>query len=550
MGMAMLWSFRVDAAAGPDDAVGLGRRLYLLGIDSYGEEVVAESASGQRVMGPQARCVTCHRPSGFGSSEGGVYAPPVTGPILFQPRQLDRNRLFPAMFEQVQPPGYVNRIHQPHMRPAYTTASLGTLLRTGEDPSGASMSTMPHYALTENDVTALAAYLATLSAMPAPGVDDQRIHFATIVTDTLPPARKEAVVNTIAAYFKWTNQHAAGDRSRPNFSPLYRSDFVSSYREWVLDVWQLTGSQATWRAQLETYLAAQPVFAAIGGLVDGPWREIGHFCDIQRLPCLFPVNDLPTQDDGTNIYSVHFSAGLMLEARAMVAFLSGRRPEIRTIRQIAGRGPSGSEPAATLAAELARRIPNAWVETVPVPDDGGWDAALAVSAGPVDALVIWPGQDPEDAVRAIQRRSPTSTIVLLASPATSAAQSGFSGALAERVMLMHPTELPTVVNPLSFRVRGWLHARGLAIDEPELQFKTYYALSVLDAAMSHLLLDFQRDYLIEWVEHEAEGNLNPGIYPTLSLGPQQRHASRGTYVVKLDPAAEGGIRAVSDWIVP
>ena len=65
-----------------------------------------------------------------------------------------------------------------------------------------------------------------------------------------------------------------------------------------------------------------------------------------------------------------------------------------------------------------------------------------------------------------------------------------------------------------------------------------------------MLDDFFRDYLVEIIEHEAENALNPGVYPKLALGPAQRFASKGAFVVCLDPQAKGGIRAVSDWIVP
>ena len=61
---------------------------------------------------------------------------------------------------------------------------------------------------------------------------------------------------------------------------------------------------------------------------------------------------------------------------------------------------------------------------------------------------------------------------------------------------------------------------------------------------------FSREYLLEYVEHEAENALNPGTYPELALGPDQRFASKGAYVVRVDPGAEPAIVAMSRWIVP
>ena len=62
--------------------------------------------------------------------------------------------------------------------------------------------------------------------------------------------------------------------------------------------------------------------------------------------------------------------------------------------------------------------------------------------------------------------------------------------------------------------------------------------------------DYSREYLIEQIEMIAESNLSPGVFPELTLGPGQRIASRGSYVVKLDPSGDGGLSPDGDWIVP
>ncbi|MCA9468821.1 MAG: hypothetical protein KC643_25740, partial [Nitrospira sp.] len=138
-------------------------------------------------------CVKCHRASGFGASEGGYYVPPITGPLLFAPRELDRARLFPDLFQQVQPSRFIGRLHQPHMRPAYTPETLGDVLRNGTDPAGQTLAAiMPRYELSNEDVSALTAYLGGLSSQISPGVDKQEIQFATVFSDNVPAADREA----------------------------------------------------------------------------------------------------------------------------------------------------------------------------------------------------------------------------------------------------------------------------------------------------------------------------------------------------------------------
>ena len=58
----------------------------------------------------------------------------------------------------------------------------------------------------------------------------------------------------------------------------------------------------------------------------------------------------------------------------------------------------------------------------------------------------------------------------------------------------------------------------------------------LDFAISHLVGNYSKEYLIERIEHETENKLNPGIFPSLSLGPGQRFAAKGNYIVSMGQA--------------
>lgn len=125
-------------AAGPAPAgdAALGARLYHEGIGADGQPVQGIVQGDVRVSGAAFACVSCHRPSGFGSSEGGRFVPSITGPLLFAPATPDRNRMFRELFQEAQPADYWARVRQPRMRPAYDTGLLARALRTGEDPSG------------------------------------------------------------------------------------------------------------------------------------------------------------------------------------------------------------------------------------------------------------------------------------------------------------------------------------------------------------------------------------------------------------------------------
>jgi len=540
------------SAPSPDPAA-LGERIYKTGIGVSGRPIAAIGLSGEEVLAPQFRCVSCHRASGYGSKEGGVYVAPVVAPVLYQPLHPDRARAFSGMYYQDQSGAVKGRLNQARTRPAYDLESLGRLLRTGIDPAGNPVPhAMPRYKLSDRDVAALDAWLRTLSATPDPGVDDTTIRFALIVSDDIPDGTRKALVDTAGAWVARVNKDTNGDRGRPNFSPYYRSEFEKFWREWAVDVWELHGPRESWPAQLEHYYNTQPVFAAISGAVSGTWQPVGTFCDKERLPCLFPITDLPAPEGQQPGYTLYSNGGLPLEAQVMAAYLRRELPRAPIV-QLAFDEVAGSVPAKALADAVAGQGGAKRVITISV-SQGGWNEALGralAQAGPDTVLVMWPGSDADGAVAALASVAGVPKRVMLGSQAESAAVARLgAGPLAERIRIIRRREMPGVINPHSYRVRGWLNARRVAINPPEEQFQVYYALSVLDKAVMQIQGDFSRDYLIEEIEMIAESNLNPGVFPFLSLGPGQRVASRGAYVVKLSPSAMGGIEAEGDLIIP
>lgn len=545
-------AFEGDCAAqqaAPDAA--LGQRLYLKGVGADGAPTHATTEQGATLAGPRLGCVACHRASGFGSSEGGYFAPPITGPILFNPRKLDRGRFLANRFEQAQPQRYRARLSQPHMRPAYMQESLARALRAGVDSAGQPLDpVMPRYDLTDADVANLTEYLRGLSALPDAGVTQEEIHFATIVGADAPASQRAAMLSTIQAYFEWFNKNTKGDQSRSGFSPYHRSEVADSLRRWRLHVWELQGAPDSWPAQLERYYAAQPVFAIVSGLIRGSYQPVAEFCDKRKIPALFPNTELPDADDRPPGYVFYLSQGLALEAKGLAAILAKSSAAPHSVVQILGPGPGAQEPARIFSRELTKQAPNATIARLDWSGDRNESLAAALAKMNADAIVVWPGDATDEALAALLQSAPKAAAIFAPSNRLEFVKNKLPIDLAKRVTLAYPYELPGVPHPLSFRVRAWMRTRGLDINEPRLQFQTYYALSLLQAAMGRLLNDFYRDYLVEMVEQEADGDLNPGVFPSLSLGPGQRVASKGMRIIRIDPNAEGEISPLSDWIVP
>ena len=113
-----------------------GRKLFWHGLNERGQPIKGIAQGDIQFTGAQFCCVSCHRPSGFGSSEGGYYVPPITGPILFNPAKADRVRRFKEMFQESQPSSFWAQVREPRLRPAYDEQTLARVLRDGIDPAG------------------------------------------------------------------------------------------------------------------------------------------------------------------------------------------------------------------------------------------------------------------------------------------------------------------------------------------------------------------------------------------------------------------------------
>lgn len=276
-----------------------------------GEEAAAEIR--RELARPYATCASCHRKSGMGSSEGGVYVPAITGEALFSEAGPAQAILYPKLFQEAPPGEAWARLRDPRVRPAYTVESLAAAIRSGRDPAGRELSpVMPRAAMTGREVRTLAAHLRTLGST-APGVTADAIRFATVITPDSDPAEASALTETIRAYMRWKRTDMARRDAKPG--PWDREAVRPVFREWKLDVWKLDGPSSSWTGQLNARYRDATPFAVVMGLGRQEWRPVHEFCESTSTPCLFPITDRPVTE-GANGYNLYFSRGLELEIEA------------------------------------------------------------------------------------------------------------------------------------------------------------------------------------------------------------------------------------------
>lgn len=539
----------------PKPDASLGERIYREGLLPSGKAVRANVQGDVEVEGTQLNCAGCHRRSGFGSSEGAAFVPAVTGTTLYSAKLQNGADNFRRLFQEVQPARFRARVREPRPRPAYTDEALAAALREGVDPSGRTLDPlMPRYRLSNDEVRHLAAYLKTLSAEPSPGVTRDEIHFATVVAGDVSPEKRRAMLEVMNAYFRWKNAETIHLRQRPGRAGPYREDFLDASREWVLHVWELKGSPETWPAQLDAHYRARPVFALLGGVGESDWRPVHDFCERREVPCLFPNTDEPVVSDD-NFYSLYLSKGLTVEAEALARYLSEetRPAEPTRVVQVYRDAGGGALLARALRHGLQQRaatdLRDRIIRTNQKLTRDFWKSLLQEERP--TALVLWLGVEDLKTLELDDDAANTVRQLFVSYGLVGESPQLPADGLRDKLYLTYPFALPSAEGPHVYRVRAWLRSKGVGpTREERLQLNTYFTLAVTEHSLVRLAGNFFRDYFVESVEQETESTTNPGVFPHLSLGPGQRFASKGCYLVRPTTNAQGGLEPASGWLVP
>lgn len=534
--VALLLALAASAACASEAPSGQdpGMRIYRSGLLPSGAVLRGVLRNGTELSGPDAACAKCHRRSGLGGGEGQRTIRPIAGRLLFA-----------SPTERAGKPW-----EKAQSRSSYTVETLARALREGVDPSGRILDElMPRFSMSDDNVEQLVAYLKNLSQTSAPGVSENEIHFATIVTPGVDPVRTKAMLEVLETFFADKN---AGTRKEGRRKAIGRERMYLAYRTWVLHVWKLEGLPETWSAQLEAYYRKQPVFAALSGMGAGDWRPVHEFCEQAALPCLFPNINYPVISE-TDYASIYFSRGIVLEAEVLARHLAdaGRDGQGGSVVQVFHDDAVGRVPAQALRAALRNHGVSNLVDR-PVsrkePVSAGFWRGLLEAERP-GILVLW--LDDGDFVNLHALGDPPpglESFYFSASLVTSPCRVLLFDTWLDKVRLLYPFELASRRMQRASRMDLWLRSRNIPLTDERVQANTYFAVTVAGDALAHMDENFSRDYFLERVEQMTEQSLSSVLYPRLSLGPGQRYASRGSYVVKYSSGGE--MVPVGDWIVP
>lgn len=523
----------LQVQAGQDSA--LAEAIFRHGILPDGQPLRGERDNGVVVEGSAAACANCHRRSGLGAAEGNIVIPPITGKYLYRP---DGGRMEDIDFQYAQ-----GRISLDHA--AYSDAMLARAIGEGIGRDDRPLnSLMPHFRLTPETMAALIEYLKNLGRAPEPGVSEDTLHFATIITPDADPVARRGMLDVLDRFFVDKNEFIRGGLRRMQG---YKEIMFRVSRKWQLHVWDLQGAPETWEQQLQAHLAAEPVFAVISGLGGKTWAPVHRFCERAAIPCLFPNVDVPVVAEG-DFYSVYFSRGVQLEADLIAAAMrekSAASPVHRVI-QVFRADDVGAVAAEALAARLGRA------------GRQGEQRALAPGAGPAelarvlrdvgknDVLVLW--LRPRDLAR-LPAKAVAARQVFVSGLMGDLEDAPLAGPWRRIVHMSYPVDLPDLRKFRTEFPHAWFRIRKVPVVADRIQSDTYLACGILAEMLVDILDSFVRDYLLERIENMLSRRALTGYYPRLGLAPGQRFASKGGYLVGLSEAREKLV-VESDWRIP
>jgi hypothetical protein len=544
MGAWLLVGLASPCVAIAGSAGGAGPSIYLRGVLASGAPLEGtREDGGVATTGADAACVNCHQRSGLGSVEGRLAIPPITGEYLFRSRV--RGAGAPLL-------PYVESLRGD--REPYTDATLARAIREGLDSQGRPLAPlMPRFALGEGDMAALIDYLKQLSRPNVPGVTDTVLHFATIVTPDADPTKRAGMLDVL--------EHFVAEKNTFPFKPSpgmwtsgktqHSKSMYMANRHWQLHLWELTGAAATWRAQLDAHLAAEPVYAVLSGLAGADWEPVHEFCEQQAVPCLFPNVEVPVVAE-RDFYPLYFSKGVLLEAQLIARSVLGPDERPAAVEQLYRAGDSGERAAEALAAQLTAHGVTVHSTVLAAGTQGHGVAAALRKAAPHQAargpvLVLW--LRPAD-VAALGGVPAGATRVYLSGLMAGLEQAPLPAAWRDRTLMTYPFDLP---DRRGFRLDyplGWFTFRHIPLVAEQVQTDTFLACSLLADVLNRMADNFARPYLIEQLQTMLEHRLITGYYPRLSLASNQRFASKGGYLVHL--GAPGGLPLVAEgeWSVP
>lgn len=527
-----------------------GKNIYLHGKLSSGENVTATTIGDVELAGEQAACVNCHRHSGLGSSEGSTIVPAITGEILFSEQKIKAHRYRPLSKQATYALD----------RPAYTKNALKKTLVSGVDINGKPLDRlMPRYALSENDYEHLYTYLNSLSINNA-GVTDTVLHIATIIDERASTDKINTMLSTLEKFISDLNSETRNETKRTAQAPIQQEWLYRGYRKYKLHVWRLTGEPNSWQKQLNDYYDKAPVFVVVSGISNDSWENIDKFCNAREVPCLLPNTKTPGYS-ANNLYTLYFTAGPYNDASVITRYFQNAannnkasENEVNAIVQLYDTASYSEVAKNTLHDAITSNkkynekynISNVSLDTIN--NKRGIDQYIKNKN---TTVVIWSENLDDSLIETLSNnKNKIKSVFIPYYLATSNKTRKKLENIGLNILTSYPYVTPSSEPRATIRSSLWGKSRKIDTTEKAVFTNTFTAIKLLLNAIKHARSHFNRAYIIELLEHKLDKSVLTGMYPKLTIGPNQRYASRGGYIMNVPDDISLPLQPVSQWLLP
>ena len=327
-----------------------------------------------------------------------------------------------------------------------------------------------------------------------------------------------------------------------------------------LSRWLLKGPPETWRSQLEEYYRKEPVFALVGGITKKEWQPVHRFSEDHQIPCILPIADFPVISE-TDWYTLYFSKGLYQEGEGTARYLnaideSAKEKSIIEIVRASREGWALSSGFQETWRGLGRSAP----VTVELKAGETLTPQMLqqLLAGERPAvLVIWVGPDALPALETLPEWKNKPEMVFVSSTYLGESIWTLKEQVRDITHITYPFRLPEIEERFTRIAKS-----SLRIDKDQggpliISKKIYSTIRVLHQALTGMSGQYYRDNLLDAIDM-GKGSASMGkvsqdetypLYERFSLGPGQRYASKGCYIVRLSKGEKPELVRMSDWVI-
>jgi hypothetical protein len=395
-------------------------------------------------------------------------------------------------------------------------------------------------------------YLRNLSVKPSPGATDTTIALATIITDEVSQADREAMIGPLNVMVSSSKTGRSTKMARRALASDPDNLMNKGYVTLSMAYWELKGPREGWSNQMEAYYKNGPVFAIIGGGSNGEWGPIHKFCEENRIPCILPLTDLPVIST-TDWYTLYFSKGFYQEGEAAAKFLNGSAdisqdtPVIQVYRNSEqGRAMAKGFEEAWIGNN--RKMPQtrmlASKEMVTVEF---WKKFAALHKDSV--ILLWLGPLDLSSIAALAETPDKPKMIFLSSSLLGKEMYDLPEKLRKILFITYPYRLPEDFGRYQPSIAGLHKSTKFPTDYSIIQSKTGLNIMIVTKSIFMLKGYLIRDRFLEVIDMMQDEIMVP-LYPRLSFGPGQRSISKGCYIVQLTDGPAPRIIGVSDWVIP